>query len=307
MSQKLARPEKLRLPDSLYLRIMKTKQSTKEEYIRRINRVVEYINSHLTEDMDLKMLAGISNFSEFHFHRIFKAFQHETLAAYITRIRVETAARLLRYSDLPIETIAYNVGYEMPSSLSKAFKLFYNITPSEYRTNKNIYIMKREETNPEFRLKSPKIVEEKEKNAIYIRLTGAYSDLDFPGAFSKLWGFVKEHKLYSAGIEHIGLYYDDPKVTESNKLRSDICLTIHKPVKAEGEVDIKLIPGGKYAVFSYQGPYNNLGVVYDAIFSEWVPSAGYELRNLPVFEKYLNDPTRTVPEKLKTEIYVPLL
>ncbi len=285
---------------------MKTKVSTKEDYIRRINKVVEYINSHLNEEMDLKKLADISNFSEYHFHRIFKAFQHETLSAYITRIRVETAARLLRYSELPVETIAYNVGYEMLSSLSKSFKLFYGITPTEYRTNKNHYIMKQAELNPELKLKAPKIVELESKTAIYIRLTGVYSELDFPGTFTKLWNFVKEHKLFSAGIEHLGVYYDDPKVTEGNKLRSDVCLVIHKPVQPKGEVDVKEIPGGKYAVFSYQGPYNNLGIVYDTIFAEWLPASGCELRNLPIFEKYCNDPTRTAPEKLKTEIYIPI-
>ncbi len=285
---------------------MKTKVSTKEDYIRRINKVVEYINNHLDEEMDLKRLADVSNFSEFHFHRIFKSFQRETLSAYVTRIRVETAARLLRYTELPVETIAYNVGYEMPSSLSKSFKQLYGITPTEYRTNKDYFIMKKTESNPELKLKAPKFVELENKTTIYIRLTGAYSELDFPGTFAKLWGFVKEHKLFSAGIEHIGIYYDDPKVTESSKLRSDVCLAVYKPVQPQGEIDVKEIPGGKYAVFSYQGPYNNLGTVYDTIFSEWLPASGCELRNLPVFEKYCNDPTRTAPEKLKTEIYIPV-
>jgi AraC family transcriptional regulator len=285
---------------------MKTKTSTREEYIRRINRVVEYINNHLTEEMDLKMLAEISGFSEYHFHRIFKAFEHETLSSYITRMRVETAARLIRYSDLTIETVAYNVGYEIPSSLSKSFKQFYGITPTEYRTNKNIFIMKNEELHPEFKLKAPKILELKDKTAIYVRLMGAYDELDFSGTYTKLWGFIKEHKLYSAGIEVICIYYDDPKVTESSRLRTDVCLVIQKPAKPQGEVDVKVIPGGKYAVFSYQGPYNKLGMVYDTIFSEWLPSGGYELRNLPPYEKYCNDPARTETEKLKTEIYVPV-
>lgn len=84
---------------------MNTKETTKEDYLRRINAVVEYINNHMDEEMDLKKLAGISHFSEFHFHRIFRAFQKETLASYITRIRLETAARLLCYSELlPLST-----------------------------------------------------------------------------------------------------------------------------------------------------------------------------------------------------------
>ena len=286
---------------------MKTKTSTKEDYLKRINAVVEYINNHLDEEMDLKRLAEISNFSTFHFHRIFKAFQHETLAAYITRIRVETAARLLRYTELPIETVAYNVGYEVPSSLSKAFKQVYDISPITYRNNKNYFIMKQTELNPEFKLKAPKFVELENKNAIYIRLIGAYSELDFSGTWGKLWNFVKEQKLYSAGIEHIGIYHDDPKVTESKKLRSDVCLIIQKSVQAQGEIGMKEIQGGKYAVFLHIGPYNEVGIVYDAIFSKWLPESGRELRNVPMFEKYINDPLRTTPDKLKTELYIPIV
>ncbi|MDR0230509.1 MAG: AraC family transcriptional regulator [Dysgonamonadaceae bacterium] len=295
---------------------MKTKLSTKEDYIQRINKVVEYINNHLNEEMDLRRLAEISNFSEFHFHRIFKAFRHETLSAYVIRTRIETAALLLSYSELPVETIACNVGYEIPSSFSKSFKQFYGISPTEYRNNKNkenYVAIKQEVLNPEItsgisqiKLKVPKLIELESKTVIYIHFTGAYKNLDFPETFAKLWNFVKEHKLFSAGIEHLGVYYDDPHVTESGKLRSDICLAIHKSAQSQGEIRVKEISGGKYAVFSYQGPYSNFGLVYDAIFAEWLPTSGYELRNLPIFEKYCNDPSRTEPEKLKTEIYIPI-
>ena len=283
-----------------------TATATKEDYLQRINVVVEYINNHLGEKIDLKRLSEVSNFSEFHFHRIFKAFVYEPLAVYITRIRMETAAQLLRYSEQSIEAIAYNVGYETPSSLSKSFRLFYGISPTEYRINKNYTIMKKTESNPELKLKAPKIVDLSNKQVIYIRLTGAYNELDFPGTFAKLWGYVKEQKLFSAGIEHIGIYYNDPKVTEADKLRSDVCLVIHKPAQPQGEIGVKEIQGGRYAIFSYQGPYGNLGIVYDTIFAEWLPSSGCELRNIPIFEKYCNDPTKTEPEKLKTEIYVPI-
>ncbi len=285
---------------------MKTKVATKEDYLRRMNVVVEYINQHLDEEMDLKRLAELSNFSEFHFHRIFKAFQHETLAAYITRIRVETAARLLRYSDLSVECIAHNVGYDLASSLSKSFRQFYGVSPTEYRTNKKICIMKPNELNPELRIKAPKLMELPAKTAIYIRFTGEYNQLDFPAAFGKLWAFVKEQKLYTAGIEHICIYHDDPKVTEGGKLRTDVCLVVHKPVTPQGEIGVKQLAGGRYAIFQHTGPYTNLGMVYNHIFAEWLPNSGQELRSEPMLEMYCNDPERTAPEKLKTELYLPI-
>lgn len=285
---------------------MEIKTSTREEYLKRVNVVVDYINNHLDEELDLQKLAEMSNLSTYHFHRIMKAFLGETLGAYIIRVRLETAVRLLRYTDLPVEQIAYSVGYEMPSSLSKSFKQFYDITPLEYRNNKNFVIMKPVQLNPDLNLKSPKVIDIETKKAIYIRLTGAYSELDFCGAWGKLWAYVKENKLFSAGIEHISIYHDDPKVTNSEKLRTDVCLVLPKPAEPKGEIGMKEIAGGKYAVFSYQGPYTNLGIVYDTIFAQWLPDSGYELRNAPLYEKYINDPSRTEEAKLKTEIYIPL-
>ena len=166
--------------------------------------------------------------------------------------------------------------------------------------------MKPVQLNPDLNLKSPKVIDIETKKAIYIRLTGAYSELDFCGAWGKLWAYVKENKLFSAGIEHISIYYDDPKVTTSEKLRTDVCLVLPKPAEPKGEIGVKEITGGKYAVFLYQGPYTNLGIVYDTIFAKWLPDCGYELRNAPLYEKYINDPSRTEEAKLKTEIYIPL-
>lgn len=281
-------------------------ETIRQNYIRRINKVVEYINSHLDEKIDLKTLARISNFSEYHFHRIFKALKKEPLATYVTRLRVESSAILLRYSDLPIEQIAENVGYEMASSLSKSFKKFYGVSPTEYRNNKKLHIMERENLFTEIKLKAPKIIDLEPKQVIYISLSGAYGTLNYEEAYAKLWAFVKENKLFTAGIEHICISYDDPKITESDKQRSDICLAIHKPVKSFGEVGVKEIGGEKYAMFFYQGSYDNLSDVYDTIFSKWLPESGHELRNTFTFEKYRNDCRKTPPEKLKTKIYIPI-
>lgn len=114
---------------------MQQKKTTQEEYQKCVNAVIEYINQHLGEDIDLKSLARISNFSPFYFHRIMKAFLGEPIGTFIVRTRTEAAARLLRYSNIPIATLPI-VGYSSPSSLSKVFRQFYGISPLEYRNNK---------------------------------------------------------------------------------------------------------------------------------------------------------------------------
>ena len=121
---------------------MNPKPDTRIEYIRRINRLTEYITEHLEDELDLNRLAQMSNLSPYHFHRIVKAFLGEPLGAYIGRLRVEKAARSLRYTDLPVQEIAFSVGYDSPSSLTKVFNQYYGISPTEFRNNKNFIIMK---------------------------------------------------------------------------------------------------------------------------------------------------------------------
>jgi len=281
------------------------KNITYNDYVQRINKVVAYINNHLDETLDLKTLANEAALSDFHFHRIFKALKGEAIGGYITRLRLEATARLLLYTALTIEEIAFNIGYETPASLSKAFKKQYSISPTEYRTNKDTYIMKKEIINPDLALKAPKIVTLEPKNLIYVALTGAYGSLDYGKAYEQLWAVIKAQKLFTKGIESICISYDDPKITEGSLQRSDVCLAIHKPATPQEEVSCKTLAGGKYAVFFYQGSYENLSQVYDTAV-RWVIDHQYTLREEPFFEKYLNDARRTPKEKLKTEIYIPI-
>ena len=219
------------------------KTITHNDYTQRINKVAEYINSHLDTPIEVKTLANVANLSDFHFCRIFKALKGESPIAFIARLRIETAAQLLRYSALSVEEIAFNIGYETPTSLSKAFKNQYGITPSQYRTNRDIYIMKKEMNNPEVVLKAPKIVELEPKNLIYVALTGEYGTLDYNKAYEQLWGVVKSQKLFTKGIESICVSYDDPKITKGNLQRTDVCLAIHKLAKPSGEVSCKTLSG----------------------------------------------------------------
>ncbi|WP_165043932.1 GyrI-like domain-containing protein [Dysgonomonas sp. ZJ709] len=285
---------------------MQRKVITREEYAKRINIIIDYIANNLDGEIDLQRLAGVSGFSPFHFHRIFKAIVGESLGAFIVRMRIETAARLLRYTAVPVQDIAYSVGYNVPSSLTKVFKQFYAISPIDYRNNKNHTIMRPLQISEDVKLKDPKIVELPPRKAIYVRLQGDYRTMDYCGAYNKLWAFIKENKLFTAGIEAITISHDDPKVTDTDKLRTDVCLAVHKEVLPKGEIGIRDIPGGKFAVFTYIGPYDKLINVFDTIYGKWLPESGYELRMECGFEKYVNDSSKVAPEKLKTEIYLPI-
>ena len=285
---------------------MKPKQTNTTFYNERLNVIIEYINNNLDRKIDLKTLAEISHFSPFHFHRISRAFLGEPIGAYISRTRLETAAKMIRYSDLSIEAIAYNVGFETPSSLSKAFKNHFGISPTEYRKNKLFTFKKTNIMDVTLNIKKPKIQNIENQKCLYYRMQGAYQTLDYTGAWKKLWEQVKVQKLFTKGIRHFGLPHDDPKVTEEDKIRYDACLIIHKEAKPVGEIGVKTLKGGQFAVFLYQGSYKYFADVYNYIFNEWLLSTDYELRDEPVRERYISNPERVAEDKLKTEFYIPI-
>ncbi len=271
-----------------------------------MNLVIDHINNHLGEQLNTDVLARIASFSPYHFHRIVKALLGETIGAYITRLRLEAAAGRLRHSADAVADIAYRVGYESASSLTKAFSATYGVSPTTYRNDKTINIMSTQKTATAVKLKKPKMVTLPDRQALYIRLVGEYGNPDYATAWPKLWAVVKEQKLFTKGIEHIGISYDNPNVTDGPKIRYDACLVIHKPAVPSGEVDVKTIAGGKFACFLHIGPYNELGATYDAIFSQWLPESGCDLREEACMEKYISIPGRVEEGKLKTEIYVPV-
>ena len=304
---------------------MRIKTTTKTEYQQRINVLVEYINNHLGEDIDLNKLAEISGFSRWHFHRIFAEFLGEPVGTFIVRMRVETAARLLRYTEIPVKEIAYKVGYDVPSSLSKVFRQFYGISPNEYRNNKDYVIMEPNRIMPDMELK----VEVKDlpgKQVAYIRLNGGYKEIDYLGTWMRLLQFAKEQNIQPLSFSPICLYHDDPKdreeyirkaiekgkyvisdspaVLSPDKLRTDICMEVAPSVCPKGEIGTKKVLEGRFMVALYKGTYQQLGAVYDTLYGKYLPEMGLSLREVPSGEIYLNDPRNTKPEDLLTQIYV---
>lgn len=284
------------------------KQETIKDYIERVDAVKSYINSHLFDDIDMSRLAEVSNFSLFHFHRIMRAFLGKPLWSHIIRLRLEAAAELLNNSKLPVTEIAYKVGYETPQSFTKAFKGYYNYTPAEFRekkikpkTNENISINKNLNN-----MKAPKIKDLEPMKVIYINIVGEYGSKKMGETWDKLFTFFKEKNLFDFGMSVLGVSYDDPSITEPSKCRYDACVTIKKDVKPEGEIGVKMLEGGKYAIFSHKGPYDTLNDTYGEIMRTWLPKSKYKLRNAPCFEKYINTPYKTAPENLRTNIYMPV-
>ena len=101
---------------------------TSEEHIKRIRKVLNFIEENLDNELSLENLAEIGNYSPFHFHRIFRGIIGETLQEYITRNRMEKSTMLLSHQkQKSIEDIFSEVGFKrilLSAKLSRNISVF---------------------------------------------------------------------------------------------------------------------------------------------------------------------------------------
>ncbi len=281
-------------------------KTRKEEYQEKKLIVSEHIRNNLNKRITISELANIVNISHYHFQRIMKAILGETVGNFIIRTKLETSALLLNYTDIEIQDIAHKVGYDNQPAFNKIFKQYYKITPSQYRKNKKNIILQNTDNFNEINLSPPQIIRTPEKNVIYIQITGEYGNNKYAKSWNKLSNFIKDNKLFDFGTECFGISHDDPEITPKDKCRYDACITVNQKVKPSGEIGIKKINGGKFAVFQYKGSYDNWGDIYDNIYNKWLFESDFELRNIPAMEKYPANPNITETDILEIEIYLPV-
>ncbi len=107
-----------------------------EEFSKPIQRVITYIQNNLNKPIDTDVLVEISGWSKFHFIRKFNEEIGTTPHQYVIEHRLQEVKKLLRNTDLNIQEIANDLGFNSPSSLNQSFKNRFNITPSKYRKGK---------------------------------------------------------------------------------------------------------------------------------------------------------------------------
>jgi AraC-like DNA-binding protein len=114
-------------------RLPAARPSTRQEVYRRLLRGRDFMLASIRDPIDLKEIAVAACLSPYHFHRSFtRAFQ-ETPHQYLTRQRLEVAARLLRRTKMSITDVGLEVGFESSASFSDLFRRHYRMTPSHYR------------------------------------------------------------------------------------------------------------------------------------------------------------------------------
>lgn len=107
------------------------------EWIKSIQRAIDYIEAHLTEEISLEETARTAYSSPFHFQRVFSIMCGFTVGDYIRMRKLSLAAEELMHSDKKVIDIAFKYGYDTPESFTRAFTRFHGVTPKEVRNGAN--------------------------------------------------------------------------------------------------------------------------------------------------------------------------
>ena len=100
----------------------------------RLQRVGDFIEANLGEDLTIEALANEACLSPFHFARAFKAATGVAPHRYLTSRRIEKARSWISEGRLPLAEIAFRCGFSSQASFTRWFKRLVGTTPGEYRT-----------------------------------------------------------------------------------------------------------------------------------------------------------------------------
>ena len=299
------------------------KPITLQDYKQRLLRVLVQIQQQLDEPLSLGALARTAHFSPYHFHRVFKGMIGESVQSHIRRLRLERSAAQLKSTDWPVTQIALASCYETPEAFTRAFSTMFGVSPSRFRASRRPARPKPGKgagSGVHYRNGRPlrdfkaaslaagpmniTVQTLPARRVAFVHHVGPYPECG--AAWDTLGMFLGKEGRLGGDSLFIGICHDDPEVTPPDKIRYDACVTVDDSFAPGGEIGVQTIAGGEYAVATHFGSYETLGETYARLMGRWLPRSGREMRSIPSFEVYVNDPNSTEPEDLLTDIHVPL-
>ena len=268
-------------------------------WINGMQKAIDYIEEHLTEEIDYAEVAAQSFSSSYHFQRVFSILCGFTIGEYIRNRRLSLAGTELATSDVKVIDVALKYGYESPDSFTKAFQKFHGILPSAARNNGSSLktfsrlVLKisleggsvmnyRVEEKPEMtyvgykaRFTGTPAKREEQESNFYVStrtnqfiLRGLSRDCDT--SYNIMTGFDQEgYDFYIASL---------PDEWNTNHLEETL-----------GTEDARrferiVVPGGLYLICETERSEYPTMVSEELrrkVVSEWLPSSGYELADAP--------------------------
>ena len=283
------------------------KPTSQSDYTRRIERVIAAVAESLEQERALPStatLAGIANFSTFHFMRVYRALAGESLGTTVQRLRLARAAHLLSASEAPISEVSGRVGFETPQAFARAFRQHFGVAPSEAR-GANVAsataIVTPVRPPPAIRVD---VVALKPFRVVVKRTEGVYGKLD--EVYRGLFEWMASRGALEAIDGIWGVPQHDRRDAPESNYRFDCCLATGAALGEGDEVTLADLGGGHYVRYLHEGSFDRLDESHDAIFRELLTRLDWQLRASPILHEYLNDPDETPEADLRTHIYVPV-
>lgn len=296
------------------------------DWITGIQNAINYIEDHITEELDYEQIARESFSSSFHFQRVFGILCGYTLGEYIRQRRLSLAGAELARSHGKVLDIALKYGYDSPESFNKAFQKFHGITPSQARlpgaplrsfSRLSIKISLEGGSVMNYRIE--------EKPALLLtgykrRFSGDPNDKQDQDHYfacetrleqAILQGLCREHEATYQILTNFGADgYDYYFAYHFPQWALDSLQDL--PADITARFENVSIPAGSYLVCETERCQFPTGKVDDLrrqVVSEWLPTSGYELRAAPeigVIHWFWEEGNDTLNNSRYCEIWLPI-
>lgn len=294
------------------------------EFLSRMTEVVDYIEEHITDDIDFNDIAKIVCCGVYQFGRIFSYVVGIPLSEYVRRRRLTLAALELQSGNTKVIDVALKYGYNSPDSFTRAFHAMHGVTPKEASTLGvklrlyppiTFHISIKGDVEMEYRL----IEKEEFKVLGTVKNFGkwtANSECDnWKERMGDTWGLwdeflnkgmndkiAKEYKLYRSPLWQMGVTH-----TLDNG-ETVIAIGAESDGKNYPDLATLTIPKSTWAVFTAKGKLaqdeHPLDALMTRIVSEWLPTSGYE--KSMNYEIQVYGPGNTKSDDYTCDIWIPV-
>jgi AraC family transcriptional regulator len=284
--------------------------------IAELNQLIDNIEVHLEQDLDVAAIAGGLGTTEYHLRRMFSSLSGMPLSEYIRRRRMTVAAADVVAGDRLLDT-AVRYGYGSTEAFGRAFRAVHGASPAEVRAHGGPL---RPQSTIRFRLtvEGNSSMDTRIIHRPAFRLVGhaARVPLIHNGINPHIQELVagipaSEHARLKAlsNTEPAGLLQVsadvDPDYTEGSELTYLHGVAVDAATAAPEDLDVIDVQGGDWVVFRTSGPYPAaLQQAYATSATEWFPSNPWRLRPGPsivsILERAEDFSTAT------TEVWMPV-
>lgn len=295
------------------------------DFLNKMNQVADYIEAHLTDDIDYGELASIVCCSVYQFGRIFVYVIGTPLSEYVRRRRLSQAALELQNGNQKVIDVALRYGYHSPDAFTRAFSAMHGVTPKEACTlgvklklypRITFHISIKGDTNMEYRIEEKGIVScvgiVKNFGRITLNRDAEHWTEERPDVW-KFWDYFLDegeniiirdkYKLYRSPFWQVGM----DMILENGDT------VVHIGAEARDneeypELTRFEIPAHTWAVFTCRGTLNQkvhpVTQTMTRVLTEWLPNSGYELIKGVSLESY--GPGNTQSDDYFCELWLPV-